>query len=131
MYRALLLIDQRNPVTIENLKAELDKFYESDPGQPESIKLIGSEVQLVWPGFALTVNYSDKPHVIEESREIAEQFAQAHEARERIQLCRTRFEVAGDNDLAMDHFNDYLFIIEAAQRLGAIYAFDPTTCEFM
>jgi hypothetical protein len=131
MYEALLLIEPSTALTIENLRAELAKFYKAVPEKPGSIQLSGSEIQLVWPDFTLIVSYSDSPHVIEESRAIAKQFAQAHEARERIQQCWARFEVAGNDDPAMEHFNDYLFIVEAAQRLGTVYAFDPISGEFI
>ena len=40
-------------------------------------------------------------------------------------------EIAGEDDPAMDHFNDYCYVVEAIEKLGAIYTFDCVSGSFM
>jgi hypothetical protein len=131
MYEALLLIDPDTPVTIKSLQVELEKFYKTDLKRPDSIRLMDCEIQLVWPDFTLTINYSEAPYVIELSREVAGQFAKMPEISEQVRQCRACFEITGDDDPDMDHFNDYVFVIQAAEHLGTIYAFDPVAGELI
>jgi hypothetical protein len=81
-------------------------------------------------GFRFYVDFSCQPHVLEESKEIAEQFAAAHPSRVAIGKAACRFELTSDDDPEMDHLNDMIFICQAAEAIGHVYIFDPQAGEF-
>jgi hypothetical protein len=71
----------------------------------------------------LTLNES--PTVLEESREMAGHIGGEEDAKD-ITACARRVEVASDTpDPEMNHFNDYLFVIEVLQSFKGVIAVDP------
>jgi hypothetical protein len=129
MYEALVLVDPQTDISVEQLVSELENFYSSSAKRP-SISRSGDLITLAWPGYALEVGRSSLPDVLEESAELARSFAASHPEKSRISCAKTRFELSGDEDPDMDYFNDFLFVIEALQRLGNVYHFDPGAGEF-
>ena len=130
MYESLILVDNDSTITTDDLLAELQRFYADDKHAPLEISAASQTITLRWDGYVLQVAREELPHVVEESTEIAEQFAGAHPANDRIAQCKCRFATSGDDDLDMMRFNDYLFVGEALERLGTVYRFDQSTCEF-
>lgn len=130
MYESLNLVDPDSNITIDALLEELQRFYAADKHAPKSITGASSTITLRWPDYEMVVTRERLPNVLEESQEIAGRFGTAHEKRERIALCDCRFVTRGDDDPDMLHFNDYLFIGEALERLGTVYRFDQSACEF-
>jgi hypothetical protein len=131
MYEGLVLIDPDSAISPEDLARELRRFYAGDAEAPFDIAVFGGEVTLRWPDFVFVAGFSAEPHVREESAELAEQFAARHPDRERIARCAERFELSGDSDPELLHFNDSLFVGEALRRLGRVYRFDPLTEAFL
>ncbi len=131
MCESLILVDTDANISAEALHSELLRFYADDTQAPSEINLSSQTISLRWPDYQLQVAREQLPHVLEESAEIAERFAGDHPDRERIGSCRCRFATAGDDDPDMLHFNDYLFVGEAAERLDKVYRFDQSSCEFM
>ena len=130
MYESLILVDNESNVTTEALLAELQRFYEDDKHAPLEISAASQTITLRWDGYTLQVAREQLPHVVEESAEIAAQFGGSHAAQDRIAQCKCRFSTSGDDDPEMMRFNDYLFVGEALERLGTVYRFDQSTCEF-
>jgi hypothetical protein len=65
------------------------------------------------------------PHVLQESREIEEKIG-GDEDDLGIANCDRRVEVSSDvSDPEMEHFNEYLFVIEVLQSFKGIIAVDP------
>ena len=131
MYECLVLVDSENDVTSAALVAELRRFYSSDPTAPREILVSGPTVTLRWEDYTMTVHRSALPNVLDESAEIANEFAAERLDRDRIARCQLRFEISADEDPEMDHFNDYLFVGEALQRLARVYRFDQASGEFL
>jgi hypothetical protein len=131
MYEGLALVDPDESITPDALAAELRRFYAGKPDAPEAISVVEEEVRLEWRGYVLVAGLSAAPHVAEESAWLVEQVAPAHPSRERIARCPSRFEISGDPDPDMLHFNDYLFVGEALARLGRVYRFDQASGEFL
>ena len=69
-------------------------------------------------GAYLQVDFSNGPHVIEESKEIAVAYGIP------CDHCAARFEMNGD-DPDMDLFNDYLLVNERLEATGNFFIFDP------
>jgi hypothetical protein len=131
MYESLILVDNASQITTRQLLDELRSFYANDPHAPADLFASSATITLRWPDYVLQVAREELPHVIEESAEIASRFGNAHPNQQRIAACRCRFSTSGDNDPDMMHFNDYLFVGEALERLGVVYRFDQSTAEFM
>ena len=131
MYNALILIDPETQTTLAGLKNKIRQVFTGSLIKRVTVEIADDELRLSWPNFTFRVRYVDGAHVLAESGEIAEKFAKKHSARDRIGQCRARFEVSSDEDPSMSHFNEFIFIIESAERLGRVYAFDPDAGEFM
>ncbi len=131
MYECLILVDPVLSITAEQLAAELNRFYVGKAGGPSEIRHSGADVTLRWPDYELTIGRSCVPHVLKESQELAESCGAQHPDRERIALCECRFEVSGADDPDMEHFNDYLFVGEALERLGRVYRLEQASGEFV
>ena len=135
MYESLILVDNDSNITTNittnGLLAELQSFYADNKYAPLEIMAASQTITLRWDHCMLQVAREELPHVAEESAEIAEQFAGSHPAKDRIAQCKCRFTTSSDDDLEMTHFNDYLFIGEVLKRLGTVYRFDQSTCEFL
>lgn len=127
MYESLILIDPDADITTEALAAELRRFYGDDEERPE-INVYGESIALSWPEYRLMVHRSMEAHVAIESRELAQLGGGRSD---RIALCHTRFETSGEVDTEMEHFNDYLYVGEAAERLGIVFRFDQSSGEFV
>lgn len=131
MYESLILVDNDSTITTDAMLAELQRFYADAKHPPLEISAAPQTITLRWDGYVLQVAREELPHVVEESAEIAVQFAGSHSAKDRIAQCKCRFTTSGDDDLDMMHFNDYLCVGEALERLGTVYRFDQSTCEFL
>ena len=88
-------------------------------------------MKITWPGFSLDLYHAKEGHVVEESAEIAANYAKGKAKAEAIAACKERIEIAGDEDPAMDHFNDYCYIVGAIEKLGVVYTFDSGSASFM
>jgi len=131
MYQSLVLIDPESSISAEQLYDELCRFYDGKHGAPDHIDLSDQTVILRCPGYALEAVGETAPHVLVESQEIANRYAQHHPARERIAGCAARFLLSGGFDPGMLRFNDYLFVGEALARLGTVYRLEPGTGQFL
>jgi hypothetical protein len=131
MYRSLVLVDPASHISTEQPCDELRRFYAGDDRAPGRIDLSDQTVTLHWAGYTLMAARQAAPHVLMESQEIADKFAQNHVARDRIARCAARFELSGGRDPEMAWFNDYLFVGEALARLGIVYRFEPDTAQFL
>jgi hypothetical protein len=122
VYKALLLVPADISCGLDGIARELRNFYgkgasENAPRFEEA----GSTLKLVFPKLQFVIHYSALPHVLVESGEIAELFAAAHRDRAKIAGCASRFEVHSEGqDESMEFFNDFLFVVEAGQRLGRL-----------
>ena len=131
MYESMILVDPDVIITTEQLADELRRFYSGKQGAPTDILHSGQDIRLRWPNYVLEIARSTLPLVVEESAEVAERFAARHPAHDRIASCACRFEMSGDDDPDMEHFNDYLYVGEALARLGRVYCFDQGSCGFL
>ncbi len=130
MYEGLVLVDPDSTIGLEALAQELQRFYSGAADTPE-VSVVNGEVRLSWPAFTLVAGLSSEPHVAEESAWLAVHAGADHPDRHRIAQCTSRFEISGDPDPEMLHFNDYLFVGEALARLGRVYRFDQASDEFL
>lgn len=129
MYEALILLELALNPPIAGYAKEVEKFYASSKGEKPNVKIEGDGVSIKFSGIEFTVVKNCMPHVVEESKELAE-FAKPEE-REDISKSKCRLEVSSGPDIDMNYFNDFLFLIQSAETLGRIWAFNPADGEFM
>ncbi len=131
MYETLILIDQDTSIDGETLSAAIEGAFASAGSSAPKITGSGSSIKISWPGFTLELYHAKEWHVIEESAEIAAKYAKGKSKAEAIASCKERLEISGDDDPAMEHFNDYCYAVEAIEKLGAVYTFDSSSAPFM
>lgn len=131
MYESLLLIHPDTPISSAALASELRRYYQRSHQLPTIVERGASGLDLRFANYDFHADYDRSPHVLEESADIAARFGAKTGKQERIAACSSRFEVRADDDPDMSYFDDFLYIIEAAQRLGEIYAFDTSSGTFL
>jgi hypothetical protein len=92
---------------------------------------VGSSIQVFYRGWTINLNFVAAPHVVAESGEIAGNFAEGRPDRTKISGCNTRIEITGDVDPDLDHFNDYVGVLDVLSRFDNIVLFDPEKGTFM
>jgi hypothetical protein len=88
----------------------------------------GDDVQVHFPGAVFTVHPEDGPHVLEESANLAGQpkIRTKKSLADEVRACPKRIEVSGDDDPEMDHFNEYLAVLQALEKaLPGVVLIDP------
>ena len=131
MYELLILVSPETTTNLAALETAVrSEFSSLTPPQPVRTSVRKDRLTVDVEGFQFHVDFSCEPHVLEESQEIAARFAANHPARAAIARARCRFELTSDDDPDMDHFNDLVFISQAAEAIGPVYIFDPQAGEF-
>jgi hypothetical protein len=131
MYELLLLTSTHSLPSLNKLAAALrTEFASLQPPQKISTAVQDEKLTVTVDRFRFYIQFCCDSHVLEESREIAEQFALSHPDRAAIGLADCRFELSSDDDPNMDHFNDMVIICDAAQTLGPTFIFDSQLGEF-
>ena len=138
-YEAFVLLPNSN-FTLERAAKLLEVRFASRPDLKVTLKKnVTVKADDRWQ---LKVQLNLEPHVIEESIELAQSLAAgrcataAPELLERAKNAKlesfpARFEISSSRDPNMDHFNDYLFVLEALGALEGSVAFDPSTNMFV
>lgn len=131
MYELLILASAESSPSLEKLEVAVQaEFASQTPPQPVVTSLEADELTVTVEGFRFYIDFADQPQVLEESRELAAEFATDRPDRAAIAKASCRFELSSDDDPDMDHFNDMLFICHAAESIGAMFVFDPQEGEF-
>jgi hypothetical protein len=121
MYDTLIMLKPNATIRIEDVHRLVSEVAASGECR---IEHDGSCIHLIDGSASLVIGWSDAPHVIEESNDIAKQFAIPCTG------CHTRLEMNGD-DPDMELFNDYLIINERLQETGQVIIFDTEECKLL
>ena len=131
MYKLLILAPAETSPSLEKLAAAIrSQFSSFKPPNKISTSLKGGTLTVKANKFPFFIGFSCEPHVLQESKEIAERFAAQHPSRTAIAAASCRFELSSGKDPNMDHFNDMVFICHAAEVIGPVYIFNPRAKEF-
>ena len=130
MYETLILVDDTAEVSADALSHALAEFASRSPIELQ-VHRSGGNFRVLVSGFSLRIHRNSLPEVLEESAEIAANFASGKPEQAAIARCGVRFEIDADDDPSMDFFNDYCLIVEAIEGLGRVYTFDQASAEFM
>lgn len=121
-YEHLILISDNSEITIAKLVAKLETI---NWGTREvEIKTYIDSINVIIDDWCLAIGLNQAEHVIEESKEIANEFAQKHQLYQEISTCKKRFEISGEPDFDMIYFNDFCFVLEKIESFKGVYTFD-------
>jgi hypothetical protein len=121
MYQAYLLLEPANDFS---LAAAADRLAEKFPGF--AVTRTNDGLVLSSEDWEIGLRMNSGPEVLEESQRIAEHVSGQDDGRDIASIDR-RVEIASDvPDPEMDHFNDYLMVIETLQTFRGVIAVDPT-----
>src|SRR2546423_950535 len=111
-YDLVALLTDEAAATLAQVGQHLKRTFTSDPNA-EVLLEEGRSLVARWKDWAFQIPYEAGPHVLEESREIAEHHhGPDRPDQDRIAACRRRITVTGSEDPNMEHFNDYLLLEE-------------------
>jgi hypothetical protein len=129
-YEALILLPPHSGASLNAAHASLRSSASFDDttvtltSTPDSVELTSGRWHLV-------IGLASGPHVLEESREIAQRYGAARGDQALLASCGTRFELESDADSEMEHFNDYVLVVEHLTAAFHGVAFDPRAGEFI
>ncbi len=114
MYLAFAQIP--DPVVVP-APAELAKALRGDLRDAE-VRLQGAAIEIEFHGSTFRVSLADGPHVASESQDLARQpkIAAKPSLAQEVGPCKRRLEIAGPDDPAMEHFNDFLLLLQSVER---------------
>ena len=119
MYRAYGLLQASTDFTLKEAATRLQVRFPDCTITPS-----GNQITLVKGDWEIFLVENADSSVLAESAELAEKIAGADGSE--IAACARRVEVSSDiPDPFMEHFNDYLIVIEVLQSFRGVIAVDP------
>ena len=125
-YEAFVYLPANTSVSVGVVRELLKALVEE-----EALHIEGEKALVVRFGdWSVTIHLNRKEHVAVEAREQAEALAKNRPDKEEIAGCGVRLEVVTDDDEDMDHFNDYLILVEKLGELDGAKVLDLALGEF-
>jgi hypothetical protein len=120
MYQAFGLLQPGNDFTwdsaAERLRARLPHL---------TLRRLSNGIVLTGVEWAIQLGMNSGPAVLQESQEIAEKIAGQIDGAD-IARCDSRIEVGSDvPDPSMEHFNDFIGVVEVLQSFRGVITVDP------
>jgi hypothetical protein len=126
MYLAFGLLQPGNDFTIDAAAARLATRFPD-----ATISREGDQVTVSQDEWEMELALATGPHVLAESVEIAEKIGGGEDAGD-IASCASRVEIWSETpDPMMEHFNEFLFVVEVLQSFRGLIAVDPKEPAFM
>lgn len=123
-YRLLAFIPKGAALSFDQVYERLQRKFSRIKGavveRPEA-----NHIQLKFDEWLFHVHLEDEPHVAIESEEIAGMFKNKRPDWEVIASSDKRISTHAMPDPNMDHFNDYVFVMEVLEAIPELYIFDP------
>ena len=131
MYDVMILAPPLAEVTLDRARSALQNYFARKSLAP-TVAVANGQLQVDFSGYLFRVIANSEPYVKLESQEIADIFAADRDDREVIASCSARYAVLAPDDPAMDHFNDFLYLLHAFEAAynGAV-AFDSVSGNFL
>jgi hypothetical protein len=79
--------------------------------------------------WTLYVSWEDAAHVVEESKDMAARFLSNNIDQVAARSSSSRISTYADPDPKMEHFNDYVFVLEVFDRFPGFYVLEAATGE--
>jgi hypothetical protein len=95
------------------------------------VERVGDGFHLAVDGWGVRGTFSTDPHVLDESRDIVDQFGHDRADAALLRSYGARIELSCAADPDMDHFTDYVLACESVERIEPAVAVDMAGPEFM
>lgn len=129
-YHVVGLVPPNNPLEFSQV-VEIIRTDLASKKSPLIVTIATDTLTVPVGTWTLRVRWENGPHVLAESKEIAELFAKERPDANVIATCNRRIVTAGDDDPAMTYFNEYAFVLEALQSIDGIFLFEPNDSTFI
>lgn len=129
-YQAFILLPSDSDVSIEDVRQALENYYVDDP-RDIAFDTADNSLDVAIEDWDLYVTVNSSPHVVEESEEMAEMFANQRPDKDEIAACGKRLEISSEEDEDMDYFNDYIEIIEQLGKFKGAKIWEGAQQEFI
>ena len=114
-YEAFILLPPDSEVKLEDVRRALEKLF-ADDERNVRFDTAENRVTVTIDDWNLYVLFNSEPYVVEQSREMAESFADERPDKEEIAVSDRRLEITTDDDEEeMEFYDDFLL---AAEGLG-------------
>lgn len=115
-YEALILLPSDSDVSIEQIHQIFETYYSSKPNDV-TFNVKESRLIITIDNWDFRIDLNSEPHVIEESKDLANLFAEGRADKDKIALSGIRLEISTDDDDEMDFFNYYVESLEQLEKL--------------
>jgi hypothetical protein len=120
MYQAFGLLQQTTDFSLEEAENRLRIKF---PGF--TVSRSGPQIRIAKDDWEIELRLNSDAAVQTESAELAERLAGVEDGRD-IASCARRVEVWSETpDPMMEHFNDFLFVVEVLQSFRGVIVVDP------
>ncbi|WP_299005765.1 hypothetical protein [uncultured Shewanella sp.] len=128
MYEALILLSEAINPSLDKYAHEIEAFYQSSKAPSPQVSISQGSLKVVFDGIQFSIIQNCEASVAEESKTLA-QLAESDQAQ--ISEVSCRFELSSTPDYDMLYFNDYLFMLQAADKMGKVWAFKSADGAFI
>lgn len=129
MYEALILLSELINPSIEDYAHKIESFYQASSGEKPRLSFDGDGVVIKFKDIEFTAIKNCAPTVLIESKELSE--LAVSDSKQEIAKSKCRIELSSTSDLDMLYFNDFIYLVQSAEELGNVWAFNPAQGEFM
>ena len=132
MYEVLILFKSDTGLRLTTLEEAVRDLFESlNPAEKVQTEIRGGQLAIAIGSFRFYVSRNCGETVAAESRDMAKRFAEGRPDADDIAAADCRLEVSSDPDHGGDQFNNFVFLMEAAEGMGQVYLFDPAAGGFV
>jgi hypothetical protein len=130
-YSAFVLLPPETDANGAKLAGLLSQYFKGSEPLMEMVKtmedssVVHYAILLRWHDWRMQAALNTDPNILESSREIAQKHGQARADFDRISSCDKRIEVLCEPDPSMNHFNDYMLVLQALEEIPGAVLFDP------
>lgn len=129
-YNSLILLPADSRASIDDVERIARESY-ADDEREVFLEVGDTDLTLTIEEWEMIISLNNSPHVLAESKEMAEEFAAARPDKDEIAACDRRFEISTDADADMEYFNDYALMTERLGNLEGAKIWEGAQQEFM
>jgi hypothetical protein len=129
-YHTIVLIPSDVNVTFENI---IDKFQYDYLWMSRSahLEVNENEIHMQYDGWQMSISWESDYYVLDQSVQLAEQYAPYRDDAERIAQCDRRLSISSDPDPDHVFYNDYASALNVLGSSGGCFVFDLNAGEFI
>nr|BDD43611.1 hypothetical protein 5 [Gammaproteobacteria bacterium] len=129
MYEAMVFIEKDLDIDIRRYADSVKSFYEESSGHKPKLKVSDPTLKIKFDDIefkATLICNSDVENIAKNISRMAKP-----ENKPKVAASKCILNIKSSPDYDMVYFNDYLFLIHAAEKIGNVWAYDPNQREFM